>query len=77
MVAKIRNTFVLKACFKNVNIFKSLRYRGCNDWRGGIYLNKQGICIFNSDSVLVDTLLSADNLCEQFGSRSEPTEHWS
>ena len=29
---------------------------------GGIYLNKQGICIFNSDSVLVDTLLSADNL---------------
>ena len=29
------------------------------------------------DIVLVTTLLSADNLCEQFGSRSEPTEHWS
>ena len=34
MVAKILN---IKG-FKNVNIFKSLRYRGCNDWRGGIYL---------------------------------------
>ena len=32
---------------------------------------------FTQDIVLVTTLLSADNLCEQFGSRSEPTEHWS
>ena len=38
----------LKACFKNVNILTSFRYMGCNDCRGGIYLNKQGICIFNS-----------------------------
>ena len=27
--------------------------------------------------VLMTTLLSAEKYCEQFGSRSEPTEHWS
>ena len=39
-----------------------------------IQINK-AFAYLTQDIVLVITLLSADNLCEQFGSRSEPTQH--
>ena len=41
-----------------------------------IQINK-AFAYLTQDIVLVTTLSSADNVCEQFGSRSEPTEHWS
>ena len=40
-----------------------------------IQINK-AFAYLTQDIALGTTLLSADNLCEQFGSRSETTEHW-
>ena len=65
----------LKASFENVNIFTSLDIGDAMTGEGAFIQINKAFAYLTQDIVLMATLLSADNLCKQFGSRSEPTEH--